>query len=132
MLSKIIVIIGIFFGFSIAANSKSPLIINGLNIKYGDQRWSWVFNLKNTSQERLKGRTCIRFYDKDNFEVDKYTLAGDYNIAPGSSDKLSERFIMYAKDADQVVSIKMYAAGYGCTDSPGEAVSNVIDIKLKK
>ena len=106
-----------------------------LNFKYKpydvtDQKLVFVGQVVNNSQTRWKASICVRLYDADGFEIEN-AGGGKVNLGPGQSDDSNGDTRLEPKLWAQVVSIKAYVATYGCADSPGEAISPVIELKTQ-
>jgi hypothetical protein len=100
--------------------------ISELKFRYDDRRISFVAKVKNTSPDILKGKSCMRFYDKDGFEINK--LHGDViNIESKGEDAINGSGFVKDDLIDQIKTIKLYVARFGCADSPAEAISAVLN-----
>jgi hypothetical protein len=120
------------------AQAQSLIEISDVKIRHaemvnlpGTDEWKFVFNVKNQSKKRVKAAACLRFYDKDSFEVENQSLGTDYNLAPNATDTVSGIRYLTRKETIQVVSVKVYPSRYGCADNPSEAIGEVIEIKFK-
>jgi hypothetical protein len=91
---------------------------------------AFVGQVVNNSHTRWKASICVRLYDADGFEIEK-AIGGQVNLGPGQSDASNGDTQLEPKLWAQVVSIKAYVATYGCSDSPGEAISPVIELKTQ-
>lgn len=91
---------------------------------------SFVTRLSNNSETRWKASTCIRYYDSRNLEID-HDFGGAVNIGPTQSDLSNGHTRMAPNLWAQVVTIRAYAAAYGCADSSGEAISPVLTLNRR-
>lgn len=84
--------------------------------------------VSNNVSARLKARICVRLYDANRFEIEKGSGV-EVNLGLGQSDVSTGNIRIEPRLWPQVVSIKAYAARYGCADSPSEALSQVIETR---
>ncbi len=104
--------------------------ITDLKFRYDGKKVSYVAQINNTSSQKLEGKVCLRFYDKEGFEVAKL-LGDELNIeSKGKSSITGSRYIK-SDLIDQVTTAKLYVARFGCADSPAEAISAVLDSKFE-
>jgi hypothetical protein len=116
-------------------NSEQAILLNFKYKPYDvlgttDLKVAFVGQVVNNSHTRWKASICVRLYDADGFEIEK-TSGGAVNLGPGQSDASNGDMRLQSKLWVQVVSIKAYVASYGCADSPGEAISPVIELKTQ-
>ncbi len=111
------------------AESKS-VEISELKFKYIDQRILFIAKVKNSSAKILNGKPCMRLYDKDGFEIDK--LYGDtVNIESNGLAEINGSGYINSNSIDQIKTIKLYIARFGCADSPVEAISAVLNTNFE-
>lgn len=88
----------------------------------------FVGRISNKANMRVKAKLCVRLYDANGFEIEKGS-GGEVNLGLGQSDASNGNVKIESRLWSQVTSIKAYAAKFGCADSPGEALSQIVEIK---
>ena len=114
----------------IAYGAGSSVQVSNPKIRYDGTAYSFVVDVKNTSATRIKGGICVRLYDKDNFEIEN-GFGGEVNFpANASESSAGNNLYVTPKVASEVRMAKFYFAKYRCSDSEGEAISNVVVVKM--
>jgi hypothetical protein len=87
-----------------------------------------TFTVKNNAPARANATLCVRLYDSENSAGDLDESSSEFfNLAPGASKTLTiEAEVVDEKHWDDIVHVKAYVAGYGCTTSVRNALSNVV------
>lgn len=96
---------------------------------YGRVRVSVVGTVTNKSNSQLEASICWRGYDNEGFEVER-DATGKVILAPGQSDSATRTTASVSRnDWSRVVLLKAYVARFGCSDSPAEALSPIVQVK---
>jgi len=89
------------------------------------------FKVTNTSDCRVAGRVCVRFYDENACDCRSFDeMPSDgFNLSPGATRTMSSD--VHADDAGnwkRVHHFKVYASNFGCADETDEAISEVFTL----
>ncbi len=104
--------------------------VTDARFRYDGRVISYVAKAKNPSSSRLKAMSCIRFYDKDGFEIE-HSSGGEVNLEPGGEDSITGKVFIKSDVVSQIVNSKLYLARFGCADSPAEAIGEVLTTKFE-
>ena len=101
--------------------------ISDPKLRSGEGIMAFVAKVENKGTTRIEGRTCMKFFDKDGFEI-RQILGNEINLAPGGVETANGRNLLDSKLEKEITNAKLYFAKYGCISPQSDAVSNVLDI----
>ena len=120
-----------------AACAKSPKA-ELTNFKYRtDQeapgrivRLSIVGTIINKTANNLTASVCVRWYDAKGVEIHR-NFSDEVKLKPRQSDSVTYTGYQRAEDWARTVLLKAFVSHPVFCDSPGEAISPVVELKVK-
>ena len=97
--------------------------------RFNEGKIQLAIKAKNTSAADKNFKGCARVFDRDGFELVKNSL-DEFSAAPGGTEIITLTEPGKEEEFKKIGSLRVYASPYGCIDGPGEAVSNVLEIKV--
>jgi hypothetical protein len=97
----------------------------------GQYEFFFGIKVKNLTDVRSKGKTCVRFVDYEGFDIKSFWEFVNVNLAPGGQEVVNVgSYLLKDKLWNQTKEIKVYIAKDSCSDLPSEASSNVYKSKI--
>ena len=125
-----LLLIVLITAISCGKQNGQKIEISSIKMKYDGSTLNISSNVKNLSSEEIKGGLCIRLYDKDNFELDKFS-SDDIKLGASNSEDNTGKGYVKDSNFDNSTLVKIYFGKYKCADSVSETLSNVTVLEKK-
>lgn len=107
--------------------TSAQIKISDPKIRRIDGIMAFVVKVENEGTSSVEGRTCLKFYDKDGFEL-REILGSEIKLAPGGVEAAGGRAVLNEEREKEITNAKLYFAQYGCVSALSKAIGNVLEI----